>query len=129
MASIYDNEELNREVSEKINERPDIEPGVNIYAEARNVAKEQLGEGAIVTNAIPDRTYSGNIIGIVGYGEQKTAVQAISENHAILHDISRISENSDIRIGEEMSLKSDEQGYSSVHNAKSNEQAREGLKR
>ncbi|MCL2009135.1 MAG: ArdC family protein [Synergistaceae bacterium] len=109
----------------------------NKLSEARDVAKKQLGNGAIVTSAAPGRTYSGKIIGIVGDGPDKTAIQAISGNHAILHDIRDISAKSNIRIGEDVSLAANEQGYSAAQSkdpethaqANKNELTRDGLKR
>jgi len=99
------------------------------------VAKKELGGGAIVTSATPGRAYSGKIIGIIGDGPDRTAIQAISGNHAILHNIKDISAKSNIRIGEDVSLGADDQGYSVTQNkgsethSKKNELSREGLKR
>ena len=106
-------------------------------AEARDIAKKHLGDGAIVTSAFPGRTYSGEIIGIVGDGSDKTVVQAISENQAVLHDIKDFSATSNIRIGEDVTLSAEEfsYGYSFIQNknpeahANKNEMSREGLKR
>jgi hypothetical protein len=103
--------------------------------EARNIAKKQLGGGAIVTSDIPGRAYSGKIIGIIGDGPDKTAVQAISDNRAILHTIKDISAQSNVKLGEDVSLTADEQGYSasqSIGSAASDKKhtlAREGMKR
>ncbi|MDR0764636.1 MAG: ssDNA-binding domain-containing protein [Synergistaceae bacterium] len=106
--------------------------GVDKIAAARNVAKEQLGKDAIVTSAQPGRTYQGNIIGILGglTSPDRSAIQAIGDNHAILHDIRNISANAHLKIGDDVSLAVDEQGYSSVQ-AKDEKlsQKREGLRR
>ena len=106
--------------------------GVDKIAAARNVVKEHLGKDAIVTSAQPGRTYQGNIIGILGglTSPDRSAIQAIGDNHAILHDIRNISANANLKIGEESSLAVDEQGYSSVQ-AKDEKlsQKREGLRR
>ncbi|MDR0764299.1 MAG: ArdC family protein [Synergistaceae bacterium] len=106
--------------------------GVDKIAAARNVAKEQLGKDAIVTSAQPGRTYQGNIIGILGglTSPDKSAIQAIGDNHAILHDIKNSSANANLKIGEDANLAVDEQGYSSVQ-AKDEKlsQKREGLRR
>jgi antirestriction protein ArdC len=106
--------------------------GVDKIAAARNVAKEHLGKDAIVTSAQPGRTYSGKILGILGglTSPDKSAIQAIGDNHAILHDIKNISANANLKIGEDVSLAADEQGYSSVQ-AKDEtlSQKREGLRR
>ena len=109
--------------------------GTDKLAEGRNVAKKQLGSGAIVTSATPGKTYSGKIIGTVGDGPDRAAIQAISGNHAILHNIREISAKSNIKLGEDVSLTADEQGYSVIQSkgpeshAKKNELTREGLKR
>jgi antirestriction protein ArdC len=106
--------------------------GVDKIAAARNAAKEHLGKDAIVTSAQPGRTYQGNIIGILGglTSPDRSAIQAIGDNHAILHDIKNISANANLKIGEDVSLAADEQGYSSVQ-AKDEtlSQKREGLRR
>ena len=109
-------------------------------AAARDMAKKQLGnDAAIVTSAVPGRTYSGKIIGTIGDGPDKTALQAISDNHAILHDIRDIAAKSNIKIGEDVSLTADEQGYSVAASQSQSKSAetekhkkkneREGLKR
>ncbi|GHS84952.1 hypothetical protein AGMMS49957_00010 [Synergistales bacterium] len=104
-------------------------------AEARGVAKKQLGDNAIVTSAQPGRAYQGKIIGILGNTPDRAAIQAISDNHAILHDIRNISDKSNIEVGTDMSLTTDEQGYSEVQNmntaknSKKAEHEREGHKR
>jgi antirestriction protein ArdC len=111
--------------------------GVDKISAARNVAKQHLGESAIVTNAQPGRTYTGKVIGILGglTSPDRTAIQAISDNHAILHDIKDISAKSNIKIGEDISLAADEQGYSAVQGKNTETQSqkrdykREGKKR
>jgi antirestriction protein ArdC len=106
--------------------------GVDKIAAARNVAKEHLGKDAIVTSAQPGRADSGKILGILGglTSPDRSAIQAIGDNHAILHDIKNISANANLKIGEDVSLAADEQGYSSVQ-AKDEtlSQKREGLRR
>ncbi|MDR1508905.1 MAG: ArdC family protein [Synergistaceae bacterium] len=106
--------------------------GADKIAAARNVAKEHLGKDAIVTSAQPGRTYSGKILGILGglTSPDKSAIQAIGDNHAILHDIKNISASANLKVGDEISLAADEQGYSSVQ-AKDEKlsQKREGLRR
>ena len=104
-------------------------------AEARDIAYKQLGNGAIVTNAMPGKTYSGKIIGTIGEGPDRTAIQAISNNQAVVHDIRNISAVSNIKIGEDVNLATDEQGYSSIQSKgpethdKKHDLTREGLKR
>ncbi|GHV47403.1 hypothetical protein FACS1894204_10750 [Synergistales bacterium] len=104
-------------------------------AEARGVAKKQLGDNAIVTSAQPGRAYQGKIIGILGNTPDRAAIQAISDNHAILHDIRNISDKSNIEVGTDMNFTTDEQGYSEVQNvntaknSKKAEHEREGHKR
>jgi antirestriction protein ArdC len=106
--------------------------GVDKIAAARNVAKEHLGKDAIVTSAQPGRTYQGNIIGILGglASPDRSAIQAIGDNHAILHDIKNISANANLKVGDEISLAADEQGFSSVQTKDETlSQKREGLRR
>jgi antirestriction protein ArdC len=104
-------------------------------SEARDIAKKQLGNGAIVTNAVPGRKYSGKIIGIAGDGPDRTAIQAISGNHAVLHEIKDISAKSNVKTGEDVSLTADAHGYSTVSgrdmqaNAEKREHTREGHRR
>jgi hypothetical protein len=106
---------------------------IDKIAAARNVARQHLGDGAIVTSAQPGHTYHGKIIGILGgltSGPDMGAIQAISDNHAVLHDIKNISANANLKVGEETNMAVDEQGYSSVQ-AKNEtlSQKREGLRR
>jgi antirestriction protein ArdC len=112
--------------------------GVDKIAAARNIAKEHLGSDAIVTSAAPGRTYQGKIIGITGHIGSSTdwsAIQAVSDNHAVLHDITNIAARANLKIGNEVSFSVDEQGYSSVQsrepekNIRDNKRAREGMKR
>jgi len=109
--------------------------GVDKISAARNVAKGHLGDGAIVTSAAPGRAYQGKIIGILGNGSDMSAIQAISDNHAVLHDIRDISAKSNIKIGEETTLAADEQGYSTLQgrdaetDSRKHEQTREGMRR
>ena len=111
--------------------------GIDKIAAARNVAKKELGDNVIVTSAQPGHTYQGKIIGILGglTSPDKSAVQAVSDNHAILHDIRNLSAESNLKVGEEITLAADEQGYSAVQGrdaksaSKKEEQKREGHKR
>jgi hypothetical protein len=102
--------------------------GIDKIAVARDVARKELGGGAIVTSANPGRTYSGRIIGVIGDGPDKTAIQAISDNHAVLHSIKNISDKSNLKVGEEAVLAADEQGYSAVQGmeAETRSRKREG---
>jgi antirestriction protein ArdC len=106
--------------------------GMDKIAAARNVAKQHLGDNAIVTSATPGMTYSGKIIGILGglTSPDRDAIQAISDNHAVLHDIRDISAKSNLEIGADLSIACDELGYSSVQ-AKNEtlSQKREGHRR
>jgi hypothetical protein len=115
------------------------EAGRNIdtISAARNVAKKELGDNAIVTSATPGRTYSGKIIGVLGglTSPDRSAIQAVSDNHAILHDIKNISDRSNLKVGEEALLAVDERGYSAVKGmetetrSQKREQTREGMRR
>jgi antirestriction protein ArdC len=103
--------------------------GIDKITAARNVAKEHLSKDAIVTSAQPGKTYSGKILGILG-GPDKAAIQVIGDNHAILHDIKNISANANLKIGDDISLAVDKQGYSSVRvKDETLSQKREGLRR
>ena len=112
--------------------------GVNKIVGARDVTKKQLGKNAIVTSALPGRAYQGRIIGVLGSGPDRSAIQAISDNHAILHDIRDISVQSNLEIGREVNIVTDSEGYSMVQgrsegktekNEKKAELTREGWKR
>ena len=110
--------------------------GTGKLTEAMNAAKKHLGSNAVVTSAVPGKTYSGRIAGIIGDGPDRTAIQTIAGNRAILHDIRNISAESNIRVGEDVKLTADEQGYSAVQgkeekhkNNKTQELLREGKKR
>jgi hypothetical protein len=115
------------------------ETGVRVdrIAEARNVAKEHMGSDAIVTSAQPGKSYSGKIIGILGgpASPDRSAIQAVSDNHAILHDIKNISANANLKIGDEAAFDVDDRGESiskgigAQQNGKNNERAREGMRR
>ncbi|MDR1482130.1 MAG: ArdC family protein, partial [Synergistaceae bacterium] len=81
--------------------------GIDKISAAGNIAKQRLGDGAFVTNAQPGKTYSGKVIGILGgltSSPNRDAIQAISDNHAILHDIRNISAESNLKIGEDITL-------------------------
>jgi hypothetical protein len=96
-----------------------------------------LGNGAIVTSAQPGKTYSGKIIGVLGglTSPDMGAVQVISGNHAILHDIKNISDRTNLKVGEEAAFAVDAEGYSAVQErgpeskSQKEEQKREGHKR
>jgi hypothetical protein len=90
--------------------------GIDKIAAAKNVARKELGDGATVISAQPGHTYSGRIIGLLGgaASPESGAVQAISDNQAVLHDIKNISDKSILEVGEDVSLAVDGQGYSSV---------------
>jgi hypothetical protein len=107
--------------------------GIDTIVAARNVAKKELGGGAFVTSAQPGRTYSGKIIGVLGgiTSPDRSAIQAVSDNHAVLHDIRNISANANLKVGEEALLAVDEQGYSTAKGMKAETQSqkREGHKR
>ena len=105
--------------------------GIDKIAAARNVAKQNLGDSATVISAQPGHTYSGKIIGILGglTSPENDAIQAISDNQAVLHDIKNISDKSILKVGEDVSLAVDEQGYSAVRDSKTQSQKREGHKR
>jgi hypothetical protein len=70
------------------------------------------------------------VIGVLALGEtDKTAIQAISDNHAVLHDIRTLSLSEGIKPGEVMSLEVDEHGLSAVKKTEVQNLKREGLRR
>lgn len=88
--------------------------GMDKLSEARMIVNEQLSRESVITSATPGRAYSGKIIGIISDGPDKTAVQAVADNHAILHEIRDKAAKSAIKIGEEANLITDKQGYSDI---------------
>jgi antirestriction protein ArdC len=106
--------------------------GIDKIAAARNVAKKELGDNATVISAQPGHTYSGKIIGLLGgiTSPENDAIQAISDNQAVLHDIKNISDKSILKVGEDVGLAVDEQGYSVVQTKNETlSQKREGHRR
>jgi antirestriction protein ArdC len=106
--------------------------GIDKIAAARNVAKKELGDNATIISAQPGHTYSGKIIGLLGgiTSPENGAIQAISDNQAVLHDIKNISDKSILKVGEDVSLAVDEQGYSVVQTKNETlSQKREGHRR
>jgi antirestriction protein ArdC len=97
---------------------------------ARLLAKQALGDAAVVSTAQPGRAYEGKVIGVLALGEtDKTAIQAVSDNHAVLHDIRNLSLTDGIKPGEVMSLEVDERGLSAVKQTEVQNLKREGLRR
>lgn len=88
--------------------------GMDKLSEARIIVNEQLSRESVITSATPGRAYSGKLIGIIGEGPDRTAIQAVTDNHAILHDIRDIAAMSAIKVGEDMNLITDQQGYSNI---------------
>jgi hypothetical protein len=107
--------------------------GIDKISAARNAAKKELGDKAIVTSAAPGRAYSGKIIGILGgiASPDRSAIQAVSDNHAVLHDIKNISANANLKVGEDALLAVDEKGYSALkgREAETRSRKREGMAR
>lgn len=106
----------------------------NKLAEARTAAQKHMGSGAIVTDAQPGRTYGGKVIGVLENGPNRTAIQMISDNHAVLHTIRDIAAKSALKVGEDMTLAVDADWNSTVQDktiekAKKAELAREGMRR
>lgn len=107
----------------------------NRITEAREVAKKHFGSAAVVTSAQAGRSYGGKIIGVLDRGPDKTAIQAISDNHAVLHTIKDKAAQSALKVGEDLNLAVGEDGGSVVQGrearekARKSELAREGMKR
>jgi uncharacterized protein YjbI with pentapeptide repeats len=81
------------------------------FAEARAIVKQHFGGGAVLTSAQPGRVYSGEIIGILD-DPLNSAVMAVSDSQAILHDFSDAAEKNALKPGETAELAIDWQGYS-----------------
>ncbi len=102
--------------------------------EARAEAKKHLGNNAVVTSAQPGKTYGGKVIGVLGNGPDKTAIQVISNNHAVLHTIKDIAAKSALKIGDDINLSVGDDGNSalqeqSIEKAKKATLTREGMRR
>jgi uncharacterized protein YjbI with pentapeptide repeats len=97
--------------------------------DANQTAREIMGNGTIVTSAHPGRTYRGELVAVIGSRSNDVAVMAISDQHAILHDIRKAEMSAGFIIGEQMTLVTDADGYSAVQ-AKDEtiSQKREGMK-
>ena len=108
----------------------EIDSGMDLIGYARNIAKTRLGEGVIVTNAQPGRTYEGEIISVRESGRNKAAVMALAEDRAILHDLRNDDSISGLEEGKTATLVTDDEGYSSVpgRDAETRSQTR-GVKR
>jgi hypothetical protein len=86
-------------------------------AKAVFIAKEKLGQGAIVTGAQPGRTYNGKIIGVTGNHPDTIAIQRISGNQAVLHKIKDIAAESNISVisvGADISITKGRDGKTTV---------------
>jgi hypothetical protein len=72
-------------------EREREERRVRLFAESKKLAREhfKLGdkEMVIATNAMEDKKYEGELLGLVGDNNLRYAVQAISRDRIILHRI------------------------------------------
>ena len=106
----------------------------NKLMEARELAQKQMGGGAILTSAQPGRSYSGKIIGVLENGSDKTAIQMLSGNRAVLHTIKDAAAKSTLNAGEDLTLAVDENWQSAVQErsaekAKKAELTREGVRR
>ena len=102
--------------------------------EARAEAKKHLGNNAVVTSAQPGKNYGGKIIGVLGNGPDRTAIQVIADNRAVLHTIKDAAAKSALKIGDDINFSVDSDGNSvvqeqSVEKTKKATLAREGMKR
>jgi antirestriction protein ArdC len=86
----------------------------NHTADATALAKQKMGQETIVTSAKVGRTYSGEIIGIAGSHPDTVAIQRISGNQAVLHKIRDIETESNISVGNDLSITKGEDGKISV---------------
>jgi hypothetical protein len=83
-------------------------------ADATALAKEKMGKEAIVTSSRAGRTYSGKIIGMTGSHPDTIAIQKISGNQAVLHRIKDIAAESNIAVGNDLSITKGKDGKLSV---------------
>ena len=114
------------ELSQANQERPEEQEGQepdskvasqspqNHTADATALAKEKMGQETIVTSAKVGRTYSGEIICIAGSHPDTVAIQRISGNQAVLHKIKDIETESNIVVGNDLSITKGEDGKISV---------------
>jgi hypothetical protein len=96
-------------------EREREERRVRLFAESKKLAREhfKLGnkEMVIVTNAMEDKKYEGELLGLVGDNNLRYAVQAISHDRIILHriDDTGLAEFEDLK-GRRISIATGEYG-------------------
>ena len=83
-------------------------------ADATALAKQKMGKEAIVTSAKAGKTYSGKIIGMAGSHPDTLAIQRISGNQAVLHQIKDIATESNIAVGSDLSITKGKDGKISV---------------
>jgi hypothetical protein len=83
-------------------------------ADATALAKQKMGKEAIVTNARAGREYSGKIIGMIGSHPDTLAIQRISGNQAVLHQIKDIAAESNIAVGSDLTITKGKDGKISV---------------
>jgi hypothetical protein len=107
-------DKANTEIKDLRNSASQKEASASKSAKAVSIAKEKLGQGAIVTNAQPGRTYSGKIIVLTGNHPDTIAIQWISGNQAVLHKIKDIAAESNISVGAELSITKGRDGKTTV---------------
>ena len=73
----------------------------DLKIEAITIAKDIMGKDTMVTGTITGHQYSGEIIAITDY----FAIQRLTKNQAVLHEIKNISDNANLEIGEKITLK------------------------
>ena len=84
------------------------------FADAVDVAKGLMGEGAIISNAQPGKPYTGQIVGLVGKEPDLIAIQRISGNQAVLHKIKEVAAEANIEVGAEVTITKGSDGQSVV---------------
>jgi predicted ABC-type ATPase len=95
------------------------------YAEARKNTVETLGPKGIVTKARNDREYTGKIIGFSGEYPNKVAVQQITENQAVIHNVRDIAQETSLQTTEKLVITSHEDSIDSVQELKQVEAERQ----
>jgi hypothetical protein len=85
-------QELMKELKQKRDDQPAISEakptGYSVFTLAKTLAQKELREDIIIAiSAMDSREYHGALLGIVSSGGKYAAVQAISDNQVVLHDV------------------------------------------
>ncbi|GHV28519.1 hypothetical protein FACS1894167_05710 [Synergistales bacterium] len=122
-------DKANAEVQDLRSSASGKEASASNSANATAVAKQKMGLGTVVLSAQTGRTYSGRIVGITGSHPDKIAIQRISGNMAILHRIKDIAAETNIAVGDDVSITKGRDGKSAVMTREEMTKARESLEK